>query len=245
MQFIIVWFFIALWTLVDPAFHQRCYAAKDGATARRGILISIGFWMVFDLMTVTAGLYARAAVPDLADPAMSYFALAERVLPAGVKGLFYIGMLATMMSTLNTLAFVSAQTLGKDIAGRMTFAKFTRGGDPALTRAGLVISFAFSILLAIWIPSVISLWYTIGTLAIPGLLIPLMSSYFKPLRMTSGFAFLAMLCASAVSLLWMLAGLAGGVGEAYPLGIEPMYPGLFVGTAIWMADRRNVSRLHV
>src|SRR5712692_6472534 len=35
VQFIIVWFFIALWTLVDPAFHQRCYAAKDGATAQK------------------------------------------------------------------------------------------------------------------------------------------------------------------------------------------------------------------
>ncbi len=64
-SYILVWFFIALWTIVDPAFHQRCYAAKDGKTARNGILISILFWFCFDFMTTTAGLYARAAQPLL------------------------------------------------------------------------------------------------------------------------------------------------------------------------------------
>jgi len=54
-QYILVWFFIALWTLVDPAFHQRCYAAKDGATAQRGILVAIVFWFFFDFMTSMAG----------------------------------------------------------------------------------------------------------------------------------------------------------------------------------------------
>ena len=35
-QFILVWFFIALWTLVDPAFHQRCYAAQSPARCPQG-----------------------------------------------------------------------------------------------------------------------------------------------------------------------------------------------------------------
>ncbi|MCK4632819.1 MAG: hypothetical protein KAT79_06075, partial [candidate division Zixibacteria bacterium] len=43
-----VWYFIALATLIEPAFHQRCYAAKDAATARKGILVSIVCWAVFD-----------------------------------------------------------------------------------------------------------------------------------------------------------------------------------------------------
>ncbi|MBI4810951.1 MAG: sodium:solute symporter family protein, partial [Ignavibacteriales bacterium] len=90
MQFILVWFFIALWTLVDPAFHQRCYAAKDGKVAQKGILISIIFWLVFDFMTATAGLYARAVIPDLKEPMMAYPILAEAVLPPIAKGLFYV-----------------------------------------------------------------------------------------------------------------------------------------------------------
>ncbi len=119
-QYITVWFFIALWTLVDPAFHQRCYAAKDGATAQRGILISILFWFVFDFMTTMAGLYARAALPDLSNAAFSYPMLAELTLPPVAKGLFYIGMLATIMSSLSSLMFISAATIGKDIVGRLS-----------------------------------------------------------------------------------------------------------------------------
>src|SRR6185369_10819216 len=83
------------------------------------IFVSIIFWFLFDLLTASAGLYARAALPNLADPVMAYPMLAEAVLPSIAKGLFYVGMLATIMSTLNTLAFVSAQTLGRDIYLRL------------------------------------------------------------------------------------------------------------------------------
>ena len=41
LTFIIIWFLIALWTFADPGFHQRCYAAKTGNIAMKGILISI------------------------------------------------------------------------------------------------------------------------------------------------------------------------------------------------------------
>jgi SSS family solute:Na+ symporter len=242
-QYIIVWFFIALWTLVDPAFHQRCYAVKSGAVAQKGILISIIFWFLFDFMTATAGLYARAALPNLSEPMMAYPMLAEAILPPVAKGLFYVGMLATIMSTLNTLAFVSAQTLGRDIVLRL------RRGTASLvqptlniedskivtryTKVGLVVSFILSIVLAIAIPSVINMWYTIGTVAIPGLLVPLMASYFEPLKISKKFAFWGMLFGWLTSLSWLIAGSVVGTSGSYPLGIEPMYPGLLVSLVLW------------
>ncbi len=281
-QYIIVWFFIALWTLVDPAFHQRCYAAKNGKVAQRGILISIIFWFIFDFMTATAGLYARAAIPNLQEPMMAYPMLAEKVLPPIAKGLFYVGMLATIMSTLNTLAFVSAQTLGRDIFGRLRIPAFApnvfgatagksdlarlpkRSGGQGLriesglskqsertshisyrtssnattwTKIGLIISFLLSVGIALIIPSVIQLWYTIGTVVIPGLLVPLMASYFEPLRISSRYAFLAMLFGWLTSLGWLIPGYLNGNSGNYPLGIEPMYPGLVISIFIWSLGR--------
>jgi SSS family solute:Na+ symporter len=38
-QFIVMWFFIALWTFIEPTFYQRCYAAESESVARNGILI--------------------------------------------------------------------------------------------------------------------------------------------------------------------------------------------------------------
>jgi len=237
-QYIIVWFFIALWTLVDPAFHQRCYAAKDGKVAQRGILISIIFWFIFDFMTATAGLYARAAIPNLQEPMMAYPMLAEAVLPPIAKGMFYVGMLATIMSTLNTLAFVSAQTLGRDIFERLRIKEQTKSEITTFyTKVGLIISFSLSVAIALLIPSVIQLWYTIGTVVIPGLLVPLMASYFERLRISSRYAFLAMLIGWLTSVGWLIIGYLNGNAGNYPLGIEPMYPGLLVSLFIWMLGR--------
>jgi SSS family solute:Na+ symporter len=238
-QFIVVWFLIALWTLVDPAFHQRCYAAASGEVARRGILWSILFWFLFDAMTAVAGLYARAALPSLPQPVMAYPLLAEAVLPPVAKGFFYVGMLATIMSTLNTLAFVSASTLGRDIVWR------ARGGEPGgdearTTRWGLVVTGALAVALALLLPSVIRLWYTIGTIIVPGLLLPVLTSYYPRAAVRPRWTFAVMLCGWLASLGWLAAGWSQGVGSTdhYPLGVEPMFVGLAVSGAIWGIGRR-------
>jgi SSS family solute:Na+ symporter len=246
-QYITVWFFIALWTLVDPAFHQRCYAAKDGPTAQRGILVSILFWFCFDFMTSLTGLYARAALPELEKPLFAYPMLAELTLPTIAKGLFYIGMLATIMSSLSSLMFISATTIGKDIVGRLRLDAGVRaahaGSDHGTinrwTKIGLVISSAFAVTLALAIPSVVSLWYTIGTCIIPGLLVPVVAGYFERLRISASYAFAAMLSGwltSTVSLIVGTLNTINGVPE-YLFGIEPMYPGLIVALSIWGAGR--------
>lgn len=243
-QFIIVWFLIALWTLVDPSFHQRCYAAKSPAVARKGILISIIFWIVFDAMTATAGLYARATLPSLQNPVMAFPMLAEITLPPVAKGMFYVGMLATIMSTLNTLAFVSATSIGRDIVWRMR-GEQTEAKVPSYTRYGLVLTAFISIAVCLLIPSVIRQWYTIGTVIVPGLLIPLVASYFPRLTVAPHFAFAAMNLGWLVSLCWLLVSWFHEFGSSpyYPLGIEPMFPGLFVSLVVWgvgMLSRRLI-----
>ena len=171
IQFIVVWFFIALWTLVDPAFHQRCYAAKDGATAQKGIILSTLCWFVFDFFTSTAGLYARAALPHLQQPMFSYPMLAEITLPSVAKGMFYIGMLATIMSTLSSLTFIGASTVGNDIVGRLlsNAKREVRMAAVTLwTKIGLVVTAAFSVALALWIPSAVKLGMSSGRQSYPG-----------------------------------------------------------------------------
>lgn len=262
-QFILVWFFIALWTLVDPAFYQRCAAASSGAVARKGILWSIVFWIVFDMMTVTVGLYARAILPPLGQPVMAYPMLAEHLLPPVAKGLFFTGLLATIMSTLNTLAFVSGTTLGRDLVMRLRRRgghatsgggtdrinhQIQNGADDRAERrwvqSGLLVSALLAVVLALLIPSVIKLWYTIGTVIVPGLLIPLVSTYFPSLRVGARTGFSVMLGGWLTSTVWLLAGWTRelGVSEYYPFGIEPMYPGLAVSVLLWAWGRLTRSR---
>jgi len=242
LQFILVWFFIAMWTLVDPAFYQRCYAAKDGATAKKGILLSILFWLVFDFCTSTAGLYARAALPNLQQPVFAYPMLAEVTLPSFAKGIFYVGMLATIMSSLSSLTFIGAVTIGNDVVGRLLVYEKEEVRAEAIklwTKIGLLVTGAAAIALALWIPSVVKLWYVIGTSIIPGLLVPLMASFFPRVSIPARHAFASMFFGWLTSTVWLAFGqLQGG---NYWLSIEPMYPGLCISLLAWAVGRRALK----
>ncbi len=231
-QYVLVWYALAMITLVEPAFYQRCYAAKTPAVARNGILISILFWMLFDFMTTTVGLYARAVLPNLADPVQAYPALAAHVLPPIALGLFTLGMLATVMSTVDSYAFVGAVTLGRDLWWRL------RGGDPErvvprATRVGLLVTAALSVVVAIRWKSVIDVWHDVGSIVTPALLLPTLSSFSARFRMRPRFAAIALIGSAAVAAAGVF---AGKTGRNF-FGIEPIYPALAFSIAVFVLDR--------
>ena len=201
--YILVWFLIALWTFADPGFHQRCYAAKDGKTAQKGILISIALWALFDFLTTTTGLYARAVFPNLKNPSQSYLFLAEKILSPGLKGFFYIALFATILSTLNSFLFISATTIGRDFFFKLS-GKKEDIWQKRFTVLGLFITSAMSIWLAYAIPSVIGLWYTIGSLVIPSIILLVAGAYYPKLKVSSATAITEMIFAVAASSTWLI-----------------------------------------
>lgn len=216
------WWLIAVWTLVDPSFHQRCAAAASPAVARKGILISIGFWAVFDLMTTTAGLYARAALPALGDATLAFPLLADAVMPPVARGLFFAGISASLFAALQGTAMLAAACLGK-----------TR------VRAGLIATMILSYVLSRAVPSVVGLWYAVGSAVIPGLLLPMLGVYIPALRVPGRWALASSAAAWLTSLAWVAAARING--EA-PLGLEPMFPGLLVSGALWAAGYASSAR---
>ncbi len=231
--FLIVWFLIALWTFADPGFHQRCYAAKDENTAVKGIIISIFFWALFDFLTTTSGLFARAILPDLKTPMLAYPLLAEKVLSPGVRGIFYAALFATIMSTLNSFLFLSGTTIGRDFIYRLD----KRHDDKLLkkyTLIGLMISGIVALILAHQIPSVIEIWYTIGSFCIPGIIIPVISAYYEKLRINKTLIITEMITASSISVLWFFVKEKIGGGEIVQQ-IEPMLIGFAAALIIHAA----------
>mgnify|MGYP000963269388 CR=1 FL=1 len=243
-QFLLAWWFIAMWTLVEPSFHQRCYAAKTPATARNGVLVSILCWMVFDAMTCTTALYARAALPDLGSAVMAFPALGQKILPPVVLGLFYIGMLATVMSTTVSYTFMAGTTFSRDVVWRLRGERPDERSD-RWTILGLLLTSVIALVMVIKWPSVRTLWYNFGTAFIPGLLLPVLSTYWRLPRPPRAWVAWIMAGASGASLAWLLIGMAhlqDGY-PVYPFQIEPMYPGLLVSLAGFLlgaaVDRRR------
>lgn len=233
LQYILVWFFIGAWALVDPSFYQRCYAAKDEKTARNGVLISLIFWFIFDFLTTTAGLYARADMQDLTTPAMSYPLLAEKILPPVAKGLFFVGMIASIMSTMHSYIFISGTTLGNDIISKLKGAKDLNN---RFSQFGILVTSIISVLIVLWIPSVVDIWYSVGSIIIPALLISVLSAYSEKFRISSAYILFAMLTAFFVSLSSLIYGQFNIIDgyPVYPFGLEPMYPGLVLGIIIYL-----------
>ena len=225
---ITVWFLIALWTFADPGFHQRCYAAKSGEIAKKGILISIIFFALFDFLTTSTGLYAKAVLPDLSQPMMAYPLFAEKVLGSGLKGIFYAAMFATIISTLNSFLFLSATTIGRDFIFRLN-KNSKEEKIKSYTVIGIIISGIISILIAYLIPSVVEIWYTIGSLFIPGIILPVVSAYYSKLRITSKWVITEIVFAISFGLMWFYFRkiFSGILSE-----IEPMIIGLFAALLI-------------
>lgn len=237
-QFIWVWYFIALSTLVEPGFYQRCFAAKNASVAKNGILISVLFWLIFDFMTTFTGLYARAVLPDLPNPVTSYLDFSAIVLPAGIHGLFLVGLLATIMSTIDSYSFLAAMTAGRDILWRLLDGK-NEGSIQRYTRIGLLLTAVLSIAIALWAKSVIAIWKQLGSIGTPTLLVPLVASFFPKWRFRKGLAVVAMVSGFTVSAIWALSNnwLALGETRDYWLGFEPIFPGLFVTVVLLFLNR--------
>lgn len=201
--FIAVWFLIAMWTFADPGFHQRSYAAKNSSVAVKGILISIVFWFIFDFLTTSVGLYAKAVLPGIDQPVWAFPLIAEQVLAPGLKGIFYAALFATIISTLNSFFFLSATTISKDFIYKIKNQK-----DEAklkyYTILGLFISGLLSCILAYFIPSVVEIWYTIGSLFIPGIILPVISAYYKQIKIESRLIVAEIYIAVGASFCWFI-----------------------------------------
>ena len=156
--------------------------------------------------------------------------LAEKLLGSGLKGLFYAAMFATIMSTSNSFFFLSATTISKDLLFRFSKDKDERKLKP-FAYLGIIITAVISITLVSLIPSVIDLWYAIGTVCIPGLILPVVSSYYPKLKISALMALIEVILAFSVSLCWML---VRDRFSSVPVinELEPMIMGLFVAVII-------------
>ena len=231
LQYMFVWFFIALWTFVDPGFYQRCYAVKNPGIAKNGIILAVVFWVFFDFLTTTAGLYARALFQDV-HGLMAFPMLGELILPPVFQGIFFISLLATIMSTLDSNSFLAAVTFGRDIIYHLR-------KDVNTTRAtqiGLVLTLLFSITLMVLVPSVVRIWYLMGSLLVPALLLPTITVFFPTLRLSNTATTVNMLAAFMGSACWLLYGIIRSSlsNPVFPKNIQPFFIGLVISLIIYL-----------
>jgi solute:Na+ symporter, SSS family len=181
----ILWGLIALSTLVDPNFYQRCFAAKSTTIAKRGIIYSTMIWVVFDLCTTAGAMYAKAIIPQ-AKSSQAYIIYALQLLPNGLRGFFMAGILATILSTLDSYLFLAGTTLSYDLAPKkMRNKKKTH-------YIGIILVGVISIVMAqLFNGNIKAVWKTLGSYSASCLLLPMVWGYLRPGKITDNQFFTA------------------------------------------------------
>ncbi len=170
----LAWGFIALSTLVDPNFYQRCFAAKSEKVAKKGIFISTSIWFLFDICTTFGAMYARAVIPE-AESSQAYLTYAIQLLPAGLKGLFLAGILATILSTLDSYLFIAGTNVAYDLVPKKL------KGRKVIHHFGVIFVGFLSIALAVVFDGNIkTVWKTLGSYSASCLLLPVIFGYIFP-----------------------------------------------------------------
>ena len=206
------WAFIALTPLIDPGFYQRCFAVKSRQISKKGILICTFIWICFDISTTTGAMYARATLPD-ANPQNAYIIHALDILPMGWRGFFLGGIVASLLSTIDSYLFLAATTLYFDLGNKKWREK--KG------------SYLFCLLLA-GVPCILlgilfdgdikDIWITLGGLSVSCLLVPLMASFFFPRHITDTSFLISSITGAVAVLFWKILA---------PSSLNALYIGTF------------------
>lgn len=226
----LVWGFIALSTLVDPNFYQRVFAAKNEKAARNGILISTLIWFLFDICTTSGAMYARAVLPEAASD-KAYLIYAIQILPAGIKGFVLAGILATILSTLDSYLFIAGTTVSYDMVPKRL------KGKVSLYHLGIVFVGILAIGMGVVFEGNIrDVWKTLGSYSASCLLLPVVYGYIFPGKIKDKqFVFASILGVITVSV-WRNISLSG-----FWQNVDELYMGI-LATSLGLASYGLVKK---
>ena len=210
--YILSWSIISMVTFIDPSIFQRSYSSHNKSILKRGMLTSIAFWFIFDLLSISIGIYASALIDiKMLGNLNPYLYLADHFLPTFIKNIFFISLLSVVMSTIDSFFLVSSMLVNNDLL---------LNKNESIKRPQIILLFIgiISYLIAINFTFVIDVWYIFGSIAGSSILVPFLLILFKP-KIKIKYPAVALITPVVVSFLWIYAD--------YPFGIDIMYPGIF------------------
>jgi SSS family solute:Na+ symporter len=229
---VLSWFLVGSWTFVDPGFHQRVAAVGSPRKAFVGVLIAVGLWVIFDSMTTFTAMYGSHALPGGSSLGINLFpTFGNAMLPAGVKGMFFAGMFGAVLAATVGYTFVSGSTIGRDLFGRLR-PDATEAQLALYTRVGIAIATLLGIGLAAGAQSVVTLWFDIPGIVIPGLVVPVVGAYATRRRPSTAVALSCLIAGSGSALTWYLWGKFGTLPPGWA-SVTPILIGSACALLIW------------
>lgn len=236
---ILSFFILGAWTLVDPGFHQRVASAATPEQGRKGLIWCIVFWMIFDLLSITAGLFAVALLREPPGNALlMYPALANQVLPAGLKAMFLCGVLGTVLCAMVGYALISGATMGREIIARLN-PSLSEDQVKLATRFSIALGILLAIVVGVRTESVVQIWYSWGGIVTGALMIPVLVSYLSQRHWVPGVAVWSMTLSALSSFGLWIYGIRSGnpylvfQWSGQDISVGTLIPGLLVSGTVF------------
>lgn len=208
---------------------QRCFAAKDEKSARRGTYIASAVVLAVAIGATFIGMAAKVLYPEIPTGNSPYAYLVMNVFPVGLSGLVLVGVLAAVMSSGVGCINVCAANVSVD----MYYDRLSKNPKDSTAKTIAIISSivcgAVAALLAWWKYNIIEIILLAYSFQTAMLLIPTVAGMFwkKP---TSAAAFWSMIASMLVVFLWLI-GDAAGWGPIF--SIDALWPGLIASAAVF------------
>ncbi|MCX6000394.1 MAG: sodium:solute symporter family protein [Chloroflexi bacterium] len=116
IQEIAVWFILLFFLPITAApLYQRLFASKSKRSSQKSIIYSVMIWMAIDSVLILCGFTALKLLPNLTDPDLAFVTLGQTIFPHALGGIFFIAVLAMIMSTADSFLQSGAASLTYDV----------------------------------------------------------------------------------------------------------------------------------
>ena len=124
----------------DPAFYQRFTASNGPKTGKRAMLTCFSIWMSMDACLMFTALVLRAMDPGLTvQPEVAYIQLILGNLPPVLRGLFILGLMGAIISTMDSYYLIGGEIIANDIINKLRPTPLTDKQSIFITRVSCVI----------------------------------------------------------------------------------------------------------
>jgi SSS family solute:Na+ symporter len=206
--------------VLSAPLYQRFFAAESEASARRSVIYSIVIWMAIDTIVVLCGFAALRLFPNLADPDLALIQLGVELSPIGAA-LFFVGLMAAIMSTVNSFLQSAASSISYDVV-RHIWPGIREEGLLRTSRVLVAVFGLASLGLALWFEQIVpALLFTLSMWT-AGMLIPTLAAL-TGIRLSPRVALFSLLSGAGAALLWRV---------VQPWPVDALFVGLGVSLAV-------------
>ncbi len=216
-DFFVFLFTIGAYQFVRQDLWQRFWAAKDINIARNGYWAAIILGFLTASGVIVIGVLGKFGMQmtDI-DPTLIYYELSAAVLPFALVVIMVIVLLATVISCADSFFLAASTSIVNDLVKPGLGGKSDQHNMLLYSRLSVAAVSVIAVLLALYIPTLVTLWVTGSAMLVSGLLAPVLFGLFwKKTTKSAGVS--GMWLGLSVAVIWQIAG--------HPFGAHPVFIG--------------------